>query len=344
MRLVVGGLGASTQHPIASALVARAFAGPRSLKALGTYNFSGDLGKMTVPAILSLMLLVMAWRPALAILGGVGFVVAAAIFVLTPRYGHEAAVAADAKAGNAGAVRPMRLAFPLLIAIGIIDSATRMGFLLFLPFVLTSKGASLQTIGFAMTLVFAGGAAGKLVCAFIGARIGAVGTVWLTEGLTAAGILALLPLPLAPALLLLPVHRRRAQWHFVGALWLGAGPRRARASHARLQHFLHRHDRLRRRCAGALWLRRRCHRRDRGVALCGGDCAADAAAFGRVAAGIAPPAQCRGGVSGRARRYSPALLVAPLPMPALLTDSDTAFGKTSRYGPMKKASPVPSPK
>jgi MFS family permease len=99
----------------------------------------------------------------------------------------------------------MRLAFPLLIAIGMIDSATRMGFLLFLPFVLTAKGASLQTIGFAMTLVFAGGAAGKLVCAFVGARIGAIGTVWLTEGLTAAGILALLPLPLDAALALLPV-------------------------------------------------------------------------------------------------------------------------------------------
>ena len=50
---------------------------------------------------------------------------------------------------------------------------------------LTAKGASLPTIGLALTLVFAGGAAGKLVCAFIGARIGAIATVWLTEGLTA---------------------------------------------------------------------------------------------------------------------------------------------------------------
>jgi MFS family permease len=89
--------------------------------------------------------------------------------------------------------------------IGITDSATRMGFLLFLPFVLTQKGASLQTIGLAMTLVFAGGAAGKLACAFIGARIGAISTVWLTEGLTAVGILALMPLPLPAALVLLPL-------------------------------------------------------------------------------------------------------------------------------------------
>src|SRR5262249_61387533 len=65
------------------------------------------------------------------------------------------------------------------------------GLLLFLPFVLTAKGASLPTVGLALTLVFAGGAAGKLVCAFVGARIGAVATVWLTEGLTAVGTVAL---------------------------------------------------------------------------------------------------------------------------------------------------------
>src|SRR6478672_11438761 len=48
--LFVGGLGASTQHPLGSSLIAHAFAGARSLKALGTYNFAGDIGKMTLPA------------------------------------------------------------------------------------------------------------------------------------------------------------------------------------------------------------------------------------------------------------------------------------------------------
>src|SRR5580693_4954531 len=187
--LFIGGLGASTQHPIASALVARAFAGPRSLTALGTYNFAGDIGKMTLPATLSLMLLAMAWRPALAILGGIGLLMAVVIFVFTPRFDRGVAAAKDDS--RAVESRPPPQAFPLLLSIGILDSATRMGFLLFLPFVLTSKGATLQDVGLAMTLVFAGGAAGKLACAFIGARIGAIGTVWLTEGLTALGILAL---------------------------------------------------------------------------------------------------------------------------------------------------------
>ena len=203
--LLIGGIGASTQHPIASALVARAFAGPASLKAIGAYNFAGDLGKMTLPAVLSLMLLATPWRPALFILGSFGIAVAAAILFAAPRRESD-----DARAGSASErVQPKRqrqpLAFALLTSIGVIDSATRMGFLLFLPFVLTEKGATLQTIGLAMTLIFAGGAAGKLACAFIGARIGAIGTVWLTEGLTAAGILALSQLPLQPALIVLPL-------------------------------------------------------------------------------------------------------------------------------------------
>ena len=205
--LFIGGLGASTQHPLASALMARAYEGPRSMKALGTYNFAGDIGKMTVPATASLLLVVMEWRPALALLGLCGLIAAVAVFWLTPRYGSERAEAvsknkAEETVASAGAPR---FAFPVLLSIGMIDSGTRMGFLLFLPFMLTAKGASLPTIGLALTLVFAGGAAGKLVCGFIGARLGVIATVWLTEGLTALLILALLPLPLDTAMLLLPV-------------------------------------------------------------------------------------------------------------------------------------------
>jgi hypothetical protein len=46
-----------------------------------------------------------------------------------------------------------------------------MGFLTFLPFLLQSKGAGLSEIGLALTMVFAGGAAGKLGAAFSGRAI-----------------------------------------------------------------------------------------------------------------------------------------------------------------------------
>ncbi len=201
--LFIGGLGASTQHPLGSSLVARAFAGPRSLKALGTYNFAGDIGKMTLPAAASLLMVVLPWREALGLLGGIGVLAAVVIIMTMPRFANEAPAPRQSEA-RAGAGANL-YGFPLLLSVGVIDSATRMAFLTFLPFVLTSKGASLPTIGFSLTLVFAGGAVGKLVCAFIGARIGAVATVWLTETVTALGIVLLLPLPLGAALILLPV-------------------------------------------------------------------------------------------------------------------------------------------
>ena len=203
--LFVAGLGASTQHPLASSLIAHAFAGPRSLNALGTYNFAGDIGKMTVPAAASLLFVVLPWREAVALLGGIGVLAAIAIFVLMPRFASAPSPRKSEDAARAGGTRLNRIGFPLLLSVGVIDSATRMAFLTFLPFVLTAKGASLPTVGLALTLVFAGGAAGKLVCAFIGARIGAVATVWLTETVTALGIVALLPLPLEAALVLLPL-------------------------------------------------------------------------------------------------------------------------------------------
>jgi MFS transporter, FSR family, fosmidomycin resistance protein len=204
--LLIGGAGASTQHPLASSLVARAFSGPRSLKALGTYNFAGDIGKMTMPATATLLLALMPWQPVLAMLGLLGFVAALGIYQLTPRLPDEPVHAAgDKKSSAVSGARGGKFGFPLLLSIGMIDSATRMAFLTFLPFVLLAKGASLQTVGIALTLVFAGGAFGKFVCTFIGARIGVIPTVYLTEGLTTAGIVAILPLPLEAVLVLLPI-------------------------------------------------------------------------------------------------------------------------------------------
>jgi predicted MFS family arabinose efflux permease len=201
--LIVGGLGASTQHPLASTLVARAFGASRSIKAIGTYNFAGDIGKMTVPAAAALLMTFMAWRPAVALLGACGFAAALAIVALMPRQAGEAPAAAK-QATTAASGAPRR-GFPLLLAIGMLDSGTRMPFLTFLPFLLGAKGASVSGIGLALTLVFAGGACGKLVCAFLGARIGVFATVVLTETATALGIVALLPLPLEACFALLPL-------------------------------------------------------------------------------------------------------------------------------------------
>jgi MFS family permease len=212
--LVIGGIGASVQHPIAANLVAQAFPGRRSRGALATYNFSGDLGKMAFPAATAGLLMVMPWREATMILGIAALAGAAAILAVRglPNRAVEPASsektgAATPKMGNPAtpAAAPDGRGFPLLLGIAMIDSATRMGFLTFLPFLLQMKGADLPTIGLALTLIFTGGATGKLVCGWLGQKLGMVRATFLTEGLTAAGILVLLPLPLLPGLIVLPL-------------------------------------------------------------------------------------------------------------------------------------------
>jgi FSR family fosmidomycin resistance protein-like MFS transporter len=86
-----------------------------------------------------------------------------------------------------------------------LDNAARGAFVIYLPFVLQAKGATLPTVGIALSLLFAGGALGKAICGRLGSRFGVTKTVILTEAGTAAAILALIVLPLAPALVLLQV-------------------------------------------------------------------------------------------------------------------------------------------
>jgi MFS family permease len=197
--LAISGAGSSTQHPIASAAVSRAY-GASSRGPLGTYNFSGDLGKAAIPALASLLLTLMPWRSLLLTLAALGIAVAGAVLLLMPPVAQRRAGDTVSKRMGQG-----RGGFPLLFVIGVLDSSVRMGLLLFLPFVLKTKGASMPTVGVALALVFLGGAAGKFACGWLGARFGMLATVLATEGGTAACILAALALPLVPLLILLPL-------------------------------------------------------------------------------------------------------------------------------------------
>ncbi|HET9155710.1 MAG TPA: MFS transporter [Myxococcaceae bacterium] len=200
--LALAGAGGSTQHPIGSGAVSRAY-GLAARGPLGVYNFSGDLGKAAVPAVMSLAIAATSWRHALWGLSGLGLAVAAAVLLLMPSLAPEPVHVAEP--GTATDRREGTVGFRLLLAIGILDTAARMGLLTFLPFLLGAKGASLTTVGLGLGLVFLGGAAGKAACGWLGARLGLLRTVLLTEGGTAALILAVLVLPLWPALAILPL-------------------------------------------------------------------------------------------------------------------------------------------
>src|ERR1700733_13474777 len=206
--LLIGGAGAATQHPIGSSLVATAYEAQGSRGPLGTYNFAGDLGKMAIPATTAWLMAVLTWRSSVGIIGAIGLAAAAAILILLPRNARPSLRSAgEPVTGHAGTITTPRQrgAFPLLLAIGVLDSGTRMGFLAFLPFVLRAKDATTPTIGLALTLIFAGGAVGKLACGWLGARLGGLRTVLRTELATALGTVAFGPLPLLGALACLPL-------------------------------------------------------------------------------------------------------------------------------------------
>lgn len=201
LALALAGAGSSTQHPIASAAVSRAY-GEAARGPLGIYNFTGDLGKAAIPALTSMLLVIMSWRHALLLVASAGLLVATCVALWMPVIGKGHASKPTASSHRADSNRG---GFAWLLCIGILDSAVRMGLLTFLPFLLRGKGGSLPTIGLALAMVFIGGAAGKFTCGWLGERVGTLRTVLLTEGGTAVCILAVLVLPLTPTVVLLPL-------------------------------------------------------------------------------------------------------------------------------------------
>jgi MFS family permease len=205
--LLLAGSGSAPQHPLSSSLVARAYEGGRRRAALGTYNFAGDLGKVAVPGAVALLAGWIGWRDATqgyALLGLAGAVAIWAILAPLDASDALARQAPEAAAPTGWGIRD-RAGFGALAAIHVIDNSTRTGFLTFLPFLLTAKGAGVGLVGLALMLVFAGGAAGKLACGALAERVGLIRTVVITEVWTGVAVLALLALPLGPGLVLLPL-------------------------------------------------------------------------------------------------------------------------------------------
>jgi MFS transporter, FSR family, fosmidomycin resistance protein len=205
--LLLAGLGSGVQHPLASSLVSQAYETGRRRAALGTYNFAGDLGKIAGSAGIAVLAAAVGWRVAGAAYGAVGLSAAVLMGAVLARLasGGRPSPASSEGAPRGWGIRDGR-GFGALAAVGMIDNATRTGFLTFLPFLLIAKGATVAGVGGALALVFVGGAAGKFVCGLIAERLGVIRTVVLTEAATSAGILAILTAPLPLALtVLVPV-------------------------------------------------------------------------------------------------------------------------------------------
>ncbi|MFK3795562.1 MFS transporter [Pseudomonas sp. NPDC088444] len=202
--LVVAGVGASVQHPIASGLVSRAY-GKAAKRPLGLYNFAGDVGKSLLPASAAALLAYGAYRDVVMVYAGVGLCAAWGIGALLKNAGTLAEHATSQKISSTGEGRGNPLGFRALLVTAVLDSAVRMGFLTFLPFVIKAHGGSLTQTGLSLTLVFIGGAIGKFCCGWMADSWGSARTIMLTEVATAVLIVAVLVAPLTVAMLVLPL-------------------------------------------------------------------------------------------------------------------------------------------
>jgi len=199
--LVLAGAGSSVQHPRASHLVTHAY-GSESRGALGVYNFAGDLGKATLPAIVALLLPVLPWRSVVGPMGLLGTLIAFTVFAFVPNETGHASIPQELERKRK---REGRGGFGVLLSIGVLDTATRMGYLLFLPFRIHALGGSSATVGLGLALLFVGGALGKASCGWLGQRIGVVASVVTTEVATAALIVITYFTPINVMLVFLPL-------------------------------------------------------------------------------------------------------------------------------------------
>jgi MFS family permease len=200
------GLGGGTQHPVASAMVARTHERGRAYTAIGTLNFAGDLGKMVGPAVAAVAVVTLHWRTILILVGGTGAAFMAASVPFHRRVrpppsradADEASAADDADSPTSG--------FIALIIAGMLDATTRGAALTFLPFVLADKGLGASQISGLFVVLFAGGAAGKLLLGWLGDRMGPLALIWGSKGLAAVLLVVFLaPLPGAALIPLIAV-------------------------------------------------------------------------------------------------------------------------------------------
>jgi len=133
--------------------------------ALSTYNVAGDIGKLILPGAAAFLIATYDWKSASYLLALFGLFVTLLLFISTlgiriPEFTAPIVMNKQTRQAVLLGWNGYQ-AFWSLAAIGVIDSATRMGFLTFLPFLLQGKGANVTQIGLALTLIFAGGVIGK---------------------------------------------------------------------------------------------------------------------------------------------------------------------------------------
>ena len=208
LALFVAGCGAAFQHSLCSSLISKSFGEPERRIALGSYNASGDIGKLTFTLVASLLLGIgVGWQTITLGYGVLAVAVALTIWILlgAKSAGILSAIKLKEIAGSNGWGIKDRLGFTNLAAIVFLDSLIQDGFLVFITFVMIEKQVSTGLVAFAVAATLCGGICGKFAGGFLAARIGVIRSMVLFELLTAIGIMLVFYTPGNIPFFLLPL-------------------------------------------------------------------------------------------------------------------------------------------
>ena len=202
------GAGAGFQHSLASAILVRTFDSAQKRRALGTYNASGDAGKLGFTGLFSLGIGAgFAWSGIITLLSLLAIGFAVLVWKLLPHDKPESSSSSSSHdplgwIQRWGIKKPRQ--FTMLAAVVSLDGIVQAVFLTFLAFVLLEKGASTQLASFAVVLALCGGMAGKFCCGFLTARFGDYKPFILIQLLTIMGLAGMIFMPVIAVLIALP--------------------------------------------------------------------------------------------------------------------------------------------
>lgn len=211
--LFVVGVGTALHHAPSSSLIASNFGSKNRSSALGLYNASGDVGKLTLSGGFSFAMGVgLAWHQASFLYAGLTLLAAFAVMVLSAQIRSRAKAAQDEKPDTDATNGISRWgvldwrSFSVLLATICIDNMVQTSVLVFTAFLMLSKGLPIWLATGSTVLLLVGGVVGKAACGFLADRLGVRPAFSLIQILTAIGLAAMVVAPnWLVAILLVPL-------------------------------------------------------------------------------------------------------------------------------------------
>ena len=209
MGLLIAGAGAGFQHSLSSAVIARTHTSASRRHAMGTYNASGDAGKLTYTGLFGMAVGAGAsWSLSVVALAVSALAAAIFIWILLRRTDTSHSTGdRDPEPGkrlNGWGIRSLAR-FSWLSILVFLDSFIQAVFLTFLAFVVMENGYSEAVASTSVVLALIGGMLGKFSAGWLAAKFGDRLTFTLLQLLTIVGILSLVLIDTAILLILLPV-------------------------------------------------------------------------------------------------------------------------------------------